>query len=192
MEISDKTLEDFVSTTINNSLVRHKVDISSAAQEYLVQVLLRFSKSIELFRKYNQGPISGYGLEPITFQFTKAAQTFGRLGVEQQRKVGDHCLFLTGFFYDFVRKDGKPMVDYHKDTGSAAYMLTGRFPFTEMAENFGDLIIVIGDLHLPQLDDERKLVDVYTRWQKTGHERYYESLLTGKGIIPQKIHSGSN
>ena len=42
--------------------------------------------------------------------------------------------------------------------------------------------MVIGDMHLPELDNEKKLLDVYQRWRKTLDERY-ASLLLAKGCI---------
>ena len=50
--------------------------------------------------------------------------------------------------------------------------------------------MVIGDLHLPQLD-EQKTLEVYERWQKT-RDRYYASLLLGKGIVPREIKIANN
>ena len=61
-----------------------------------------------------------------------------------------------------------------------------------MSREFETLYLVIGDLHLPELDTEEKVMEIYERWLKTDGDKYYESLLLGKGIVPQKIKLDSN
>ncbi|MEK6900206.1 MAG: hypothetical protein AABX05_03720 [Nanoarchaeota archaeon] len=183
--ITQEGLKDFLKESIDHSLARHKVDLSALAQEHVVAMLKEFSESEHLFVRSESGSARNV-LEPITFQYQQIHEQASFLArLEKQQQLGDHCLFLVGYFYDFVRRDGKSMIRYHARIGASAYEKTGIPPFTEMAKKFSDLCFVISDLHLPQLDEEG-LMQVYNRWIITG-DKYYKSLLTGKGINPVKV-----
>ena len=171
---------EFFTETIEQAIDRHQADVSKPVRNYLVEMLQRFLDT----------PLAHD--EPITFQYQRTLAETYRLRQQQQRELGDHCLFLVGYFYDFVRREGQSNVHYYAQIGSAAYQKAGRHPFTEMSREFETLYLVIGDLHLPELDTEEKVMEIYERWLKTDGDKYYESLLLGKGIVPQKIKLDSN
>ena len=176
-------LTSFLNQSIERAIERHKLELTPPAQQYLVEMLERFG---EAFGAYQQG-----WLAPVTFQYQRITEEANKLQrMQQQQELGDHCLFLVGYFYDFIRKQGEGQIKYHAQIGSAAYRQTGRTPFVEVGQKFGDLYLVIGDLHLPQLD-EKRTVEIYERWEET-RDRYYASLLTGKGIIPHPLKKNSN
>ena len=174
-DLDDKTLSVFLTENIRQALARHEVEVSNSAQQYLIGMLERqFAEAVQA------------GREPITFQYKRILEeTYELRRKHLTQQLGDHCLFLVGYFYDFVRKAGKGQVEYHTQIGSTAYQEAGKYPFAELSEKFTDLYLVIGDLHLPNLGEE-KIIDLYQKWLETG-DRYYESLLLGKGIVPQRI-----
>lgn len=170
--------------TIEQSLDRHKLEVSDKAKNYIITMLERFADTLKLFPEQR--------IVPITFQYRRLVEENSKLWQrELGQELGDHCLFLMGYFYDFVRRGGEGQVEYHSLIGSTAYQQTGQHPFVEIARNFNDLYLVIADLHLPELDDPKKLIQVYQKWMET-KDRYYESLLRGKGIVPQPIKKESN
>lgn len=172
---------EFFTEIIGRAFDRHQAEVSKPARNYLVEMLQQFFYA----------PLAHD--EPVTFQYQKNLEETNRLRQQQQqRELGDHCLFLVGYFYDFVRREGLSNVHYYAQIGSAAYREAGRHPFTEMSREFETLYLVIGDLHLPELDNEKKVMEIYERWLKTGGDKYYESLLLGKGIVPQKIKLDNN
>ncbi|MEK6809234.1 MAG: hypothetical protein AABY40_01035 [Nanoarchaeota archaeon] len=176
----DEKLASFLQQSIECSIERHKVELTPPAKQYLVEMLERFGETFEL---YQQG-----WLTPITFQYQHILEEASRLKrKQQQRELGDHCLFLVGYFYDFVRKHGEGQIRYHAQMGSSAYLQTEQLPLIEMGRKFNQLYLVISDLHLPQID-ETKLVEIYQRWENTKDE-YYASLLMGKGIMPRDVMS---
>ena len=171
-------LTSYLNQSIERAIERHKLELTLSARQYLVEMLERFG---ETFGVYQQG-----WLTPVTFQYQRITEEANKLQrTQQQRELGDHCLFLVGYFYDFVRSCGEGQVKYHSQIGSGAYVQTEQFPLVEIGENFSELYLVIGDLHLPSID-EKRLVEIYERWEKT-KDRYYASLLLGKGIVPQSL-----
>ncbi len=171
----------FLTETIEQAVDRHQAAVSKPVRNYLVEMLQRFFNA----------PLAHD--EPITFRYQRTLRETYRLRQQQlQRELGDHCLFLVGYFYDFVRQKGPSNVCYYSQIGSAAYQEAGKYPFTEISREFNKLYLVIGDLHLPELDNEEKVMNIYERWLETGGDKYYESLLLGKGIVPQKIKLDSN
>lgn len=180
--ISLDTLQVFLEESLTRAIDRHKLELSPSAQHYLKGMLEHFGSYFEDHDTL---------LTPITFQYLRVTEQLNKLKrTKLQRELGDHCLFLVGYFYDFVYQAGEGMIEYHTSRGSSAYKAIGIHPFTELSEKFNELYLVIGDLHLPQLS-EKKILDIYGKWLETG-DRYYESLLMGKGITPKKIRLDGN
>ncbi len=179
-------LEIFLTKTIEQSITRHQLEISEPARAYVTGMLMRFAGDFGLYQDNQEN-----WLEPITFQYQRLTEATSKLQRTQlQQDLGDHCLFLVGYFYDFVQRSGQGMVQYHLQMGSNAYQQIGKKPFVEVGQKFNELYLVIGDLHLPQLD-EKRILKIYGHWEKTS-DKYYASLLLGKGIVPKKIRKDTN
>ncbi|HLC97165.1 MAG TPA: hypothetical protein VJC21_00070 [Candidatus Nanoarchaeia archaeon] len=186
------SLKEYFLSAVEEALARRKLDASVHSRAYLVDLLASFARPEQLFRKFRYGFIEGEGLEPLGLKYFTALQDSSkRVQTTQLKDLGDQCLFLTGYFYDYVRQQGIAYVEYHYTLGSTAYASLGsrlqQEPviselFGELAGRFKDFCMVIGDMHLPELDNEKKLLDVYQRWRKTLDERY-ASLLLAKGCI---------
>ena len=174
--LSTENVRTYLCNSVDQAVERHQLDLSALAQHYLVEMLERFADTLQFMPQQR--------LEPVCFQYQRLADQMNKLQrVQLQAELGDHCLFLVGYFYDFVRSSGKAQVKYHSQIGSSAYQQTGIPLFTELARNFNDLYLVIADLHLPELDQPQKLMDIYQKWTAT-KDSYYASLLLGKGITP--------
>jgi hypothetical protein len=180
MDKTKKELHTFFEETIEGAVARHQLGVSNLARNYLIGMLDRFALTEELF------PLGQP--DTITFQYFKVLQETYKLRQQQlNQQLGDHCLFLVGYFYDFIRKQGEGQVQYYSDIGSGAYGELGTYPFAELAHKFDDLYVIIGNLHLPELNKDENVVKMYQKWQET-QDRYYESLLLAKGIVPQKVN----
>ncbi|MBI2102943.1 hypothetical protein HYT55_03835 [Candidatus Woesearchaeota archaeon] len=190
-------LTDFLADTIRDSVQRHHFPLSEAGQHYLQDMLTRFVDPNSLFQVYDLHGERRYGLKPITFQQFEAWEkalgdgTSGKeLGMQQ---VAERCLFLVGFCYDYVRRNGVGSVRFHRDTGAVAYdglgVLTGVDTFPEIAASFDACAVVVGDLHVPELKkDSQKLKKVLDRWVETRDRRY--GLLIEAALGPQNFAVG--
>lgn len=186
-------LKEHFHGAVGDAIERRGLDVSPFSRVYVVEVLSTFARPEQLFRKYRYGFVEGEGLEPLGLKYFSALQEkSSSVRFAQLKDLGDQCLFLAGYFYDLLRKHGLDYVEYHYTLGSSAYAslsqrLGQKEPaigdlFSELAHRFRDFCIVIGDLHLPALNDDQKLLAMYERWRETLDERY-ASLLVAKGCI---------
>ena len=183
---NEESLDDFLVESVNESVERRSLKTSEEIKSYLVDVLKSNIISDKVFTNYDLSGEKHYGLKPITFQMFDAKSNPGKL-----KQLGDHCLFLVGYFYDFLLDKGKGQVDFHKQVGSSAYGNFGsaiyddsgiiKNMFVDLANDFESYSEVIGDLHLHSLD-EKNILGLYDKFIVTKDKRY-SSMLYSKGII---------
>ena len=179
-------LSDFLGETIEGSVSRHGFSLSDEGKTYLRGVMEHFADAQQLFQEYDFHGKPIYGLKPITLQHFEAVAEKGRAAkTEALRTVAEQCLFLVGFCYDHIRKNGMGQVRFHSDLGAAAYdSLAQRSSadahvFPEIAEQFTAYCVVTGDLHIPELrSNPVRFKNVFDRWMKT-HDRRDELLIEG-------------
>jgi hypothetical protein len=123
-------------------------------------------------------------------RLARALQAEGSAQREALRRVGDHSLFLVGFFADSL-SNRLVDVDYYISLGGSAYgHLANRDEeafadvFGEMAEKFVPLVDVLADISdRAAIGTNRDLLRLYDRWVRTGSPRH-GNLLTEMGIMP--------
>ncbi len=183
-KMSNQELTAFLRSNIEESIDRHGFPLSSDGCDYLGDFLTRYVDATRLFREYRLEGKNVRGLKPITFQHFEA---FEEKGLAEKtvvlQNLAEECLFLVGFCYEYVRKNGLGQVRFHSDMGAAAYgslaVLTGQPVFPEVAEQFDTYSVVVGDLHIPELKkDHRRFKRVIDRWMET-RDRRYELLVEG-------------
>ena len=192
--MENDSLEMFFHQHLDESIERRKISLSDYGRIYLAKMLCDYAKSDKLFRSYQFDKIKGEGLVPITLQYLSSFNLPNSLKSLKLKELADDCLFLTGFFYDFIRKEGMEQVSYHYNLGSSAYYSLGNIAarnegnisalFFELSDRFIDLSQIIGDMHLPSLKGE-KLLEVYRKWKETKDPRYL-SLLMAKNFYPSE------
>ena len=161
-------LEQHFSKDLNRSLYSNGIKTLPSTNHYLTRMMLKFIDSEKLF----------VNSDPILIELMKAENK-----PEKLNDVGDRCLFLTGYFYDSLRKMGKGFVDYHYDVGRSAFgnlagisrLRQSREMYGEMCRLFQPLSIAIGDLHLSSLG-EKDLINIYSKWVTTKDDRYKHTL----------------
>jgi len=187
-----KQLELFFHEHVNESTERRRIDLSDYGKIYLTRMLTDYAASDKLFRAYEFEKIKGEGLVPITLQYLSSFNCPNFQKRIKLKELADDCLFLVGYFYDFIRKDGRGQVKYHYNLGTSAYQSLGNLIarernmstlFFELSDKFIDLSLIIGDVHIPSLKGE-KLLETYKKWERTKDTRYL-SLLTAaqKGLV---------
>ncbi|MBU0470799.1 MAG: hypothetical protein KKA62_01860 [Nanoarchaeota archaeon] len=172
-----KEFHDFV----EHSIQARDLDISSNAKIYLVGVLVNFSTSGNILNEYDS---------PLTFKLHESMNEKNKIvKIGKLQDIGDLCLFLTGYFPDYIQKKGEGQIDYHIGIGSTAYKAAGEFfgaddvLYKELSEKFPNLRLVVGDLRPRELYNNLSLDELYERWKRT-RDSYESSLLINKGVIP--------
>ncbi|SRR3989344_699175 len=167
------------------ALQRHGLAVSPETEGY-VEGLLRHYFSAEQFHALQKGTSSLE--ESIISKLCVPHGTSEGEKIRIFKEVADACLFTTGFFYDAAKERGS--TQFYCEIGSGAYRRVGEVQgplFLELAEHFKGLVLVIGDLWLPAMN-EKKMVELYEKWEKT-RSPYYFSLLSSLGLIPVRDDS---
>lgn len=194
--ITQSSIEDHLASSIQKSALLRHLDLSVQVQQYIANMLRSFIRTGDLFsRKTVEGKLQ---LEPVSYQYFQALSEKGVIRNLQLRRVADECLFLTGYFYDFLTSAGKGQVQFHQDIGISAYThlaegnnyrhspvpIVGG-AYGELATHFTVLSTILGDLHLPELDNPKNLLRLYERWRQVGDERQ-KDLLVAQGFLGKK------
>lgn len=169
-------LKDAFADSLRVAVQSRKLDISTWAQDYVANMLAIFVRSANLFEHSltEKGSVEHH-LPPIAISYLETQSP------EDLRRLGDRCLFLTGFLYDFIRCDGMPQVRYYGDIGSSAYLDFARSLkkhrdakplYYELAQKFWDLSEVIQGLRTAESYSRKELSDTlfkYTQEQDPRH-----------------------
>lgn len=181
MQLIKSSLAENFYEVIETSTEKRKIKITPNVKIYLVGVLMGFSTPNNPLQEYNQS---------LTFKLNESLNENNKsLKEEKLRTIGDLCLFLTGYFPDFIEKKGSGQMDYHIAIGSTAYRVAGECftlednLFQEMSKKFSNLRLVIGDIRPKKLYDNYSINQLFERWTKT-RETYEHNLLIYRGAVP--------
>jgi len=125
----------------------------------------------------------------------KARLERGPVRAGMMRDLGDHSLFVAGFFGESLGR-GAVGVSYYQDIGCAAYADLSRtlaartkqpvWPrlFRELAERFGDFVELLAAVGTrSRTDGPMALLRLYDRYLRTGSGRDRAALLR-HGLVP--------
>jgi hypothetical protein len=137
---------------------------------------------------------------PLTLVLAEALQTAGAERFSRLRGLGDHVLYVSGFFADHIECSGVAPT-FVRDVGRTAYdaaaaMLRrvggetrGPDVFDELASNFDELALVLAEvadaLRAESAKDPRSVVDLYERWMRRGSAVLAEALARA-GFVPTR------
>ena len=128
--------------------------------------------------------------EPLCTRLARAMQAAGVAQRDDLRNVGDHSLFISGFFSDSLNRSLVD-IDYYIQLGEHAYRsLARRGPhtladvFDELSDKFTEFVYVIGEVsERTSLSSNADVLRLYEKWLRTGSRRSGE-LLASRGIVP--------
>src|SRR5262249_3597179 len=120
---------------------------------------------------------------PLTLVLAEALEAAGAERFLKLRGLGDHVLYVSGFFADHIESSGVAPT-FVRSVGRTAYdaaaaMLRraggrarGPDVFDELASNFDELVLVLAEvadaLRAASANDPRSVVDLYERWARRG------------------------
>ena len=137
---------------------------------------------------------------PMILLLKDALEANGSERFRRLRGLGDHALYVSGFFADHLDRRGVQRPYVH-DLGRTAYdalaaMLRrkggetrGPDVFHELAENFEELVALVSDvadaLYAASAKDPRDILVLYERWSRRGSRALGEALVRW-GLAPTR------
>jgi hypothetical protein len=137
---------------------------------------------------------------PLSFVLREALDTVGPERFQRLRGLGDHALYVSGFFAENLERRGVEQ-RFVRELGATAYDAAGamlrrtagdmRGPdvFNELATHFDDLVALLADvsdaLYATSAHDSRSVLEVYERWSRRGSPALAEALAQW-GIAPTR------
>ena len=184
-------LQDYFRSTIDEVLLRQRVDVDPHAAHYVVNLLTLYSRSDEL---YEDGG-DCYGIRPLALMMVDAteAETVEQRNTILQR-IGDVVLFVSGFFADSMATKAVD-IDYYIHMGGNAYgslsdEVRGTFRgnafssiYGELASKFQVLVDVLNEIKEGPIKKDANLLRTYDVWLKTGSRRAM-NILKQNGVVP--------
>ena len=184
-------LQDYFRSTIDEVLLRQRVDVDPHAAHYVVNLLTLYSRSDELYE--DDGDC--YGIRPLALMMVDAteAETVEQRNTILQR-IGDVALFVSGFFADSWATKGVD-IDYYIHMGGNAYgslsdEVRGTFRgnafssiYGELASKFQVLVDVLNEIKEGPGQKDANLLRTYDVWLKTGSRRAM-NILKQNGVVP--------
>jgi hypothetical protein len=137
---------------------------------------------------------------PISFLLREALDTVGPDRFDRLRGLGDHVLYVSGFFAENLERRGVEP-GFVRELGRTAYDAAGamlrrttgdmRGPdvFDELATHFDELALLLADvadaLYATRAHDSRSVLEVYERWSRRGSPALADALARW-GIAPTR------
>lgn len=170
----------FFHELVASALDSQRVTPRPETELYLVKLLEQFMLT-ERFRG-----------EPLALMLKDALeQPLAELQRQRLREMGDHSLYVAGFFQDSLNRKLVD-VDYYIDMGGSAYQQVAaradsevsKQLYLELSEKFGSFVDVLAEVSDKTAQrTERDLLRLYEVWVRTRSERAARQLQEA-GIIP--------
>jgi hypothetical protein len=184
------TIREFFREVLTAAVRNQRVATHAMAVAYLTEVLAEFARA-ERFHDQKEG----FGDEPLAAQLCRAMQAAPDTRVALLRRLGDLCLFVSGFFSDsFNRK--LVDVDYYMQMGGGAYATIGATLrvkrggedfatlYEELAGKFDKYVDVFAEVsEQSQLSTNKGTLRLYEKWLRTSSERVGRELRE-RGVLP--------
>jgi hypothetical protein len=165
---------------VESALARQRLSANELTAFYIVHLLASFLRRDDATGEE----------QPLAARLAKALEAGG---VEQRaglKSVGDHSLFVSGFFSDSLRRKLVD-IDYYITIGGSAYHALSRVEsatfspvFAELGDKFVAFVDVLNEVsERTACATNADLLRLYERWVRTGSTRSGQLLLE-KGVIP--------
>jgi hypothetical protein len=176
--IPHSSVSEYFHEVISEALRNQGVAASAHAEFYLVNLLCEYSHS-------------SLSDEPLTLLLLEANEAEPSVRLRKLRRIGDHSLYVTGFFADSLERR-RIDADYYITLGGTAYASlarSGAQPFCEtykeLADNFPQLVEVL--MEVSQRTPTRSSTDIvqlYERYLRTGSRNAEQRLRRlGLGVV---------
>lgn len=189
---SDANVVSFFEGKVREAAITRGYDPKAPSALYVAGLLADYAKPGALSREALSRPLS--------FLLRDALDTMGPERFTRLRGLGDHALYVSGFFAESLERRGVEQ-RFVQNLGATAYDAAGamlrraggeaRGPdvFDELATHFDELVTLLADiadaLYATSAHDSRSVLDVYERWSRRRSPALAEALAQW-GIAPTR------
>jgi hypothetical protein len=187
---------EFFHSKITEASRHLKVDLEEHVEFYLVNLLTRFVAS---------STVAGDGEDfddmlstPLAFMLRRAIEAPSDKQPHLYRRLGDASLYVSGFFQDYFNKKTFD-INYYMNMGASAYEQASSLTknqirdeglqatFISLSRNFNQMVDIVAQASdSTSLQQDKDLLIIYDRWNRSGSERL-RSILEDKGIRPIRV-----
>ncbi len=188
--IESRSLKEYFMDLVREAMRRQRVDTYETTEFYIVNLLSEFVKREKL-----HGEGDPFGVEPIAFTLLRAFEVSLKERFTLLKRIGDTSLFVSGFFFESLRRRVVG-ADYYMTIGENAYAHLASLTkwkgdtevlstlFQELAEKFIPFVEVLSEVReKTSFTPPDDTLLIYERWFRTKGRKYME-LLEKRGIIP--------
>lgn len=173
-------IDSYFEEIVRDAMRARSVKATEAAEHYIVGVLADYARG---------GKAKPVPDEPFTFQLRDALEERGAQRFERLRSIGDHVLYVLGFFGGAVKRRGADP-EYVMSVGSSAYghasammrmcgTAVGHDVLNELAERYDRFVAVMAEVAEcanAGAQNDASVLRLYERWQATGSPRLAATL----------------
>jgi hypothetical protein len=185
--LTRKNLYDYFSDNVSRVNAQRQLELSMNAIRYLSAMLVELSKTEKVF-PWN---------EPTTLTelHCQAGVADPRKALHLYRQLGDHALYISGFFSESLERKVVG-VEYYANMGGSAYhraagltSLAGELValsqiFDELSQRFRECVGILSEVsEMDRQDSPEDIVRLYERWLTTKDEHTAERL-SALGLLP--------
>lgn len=186
---------EYFQDVVQSAVVNQQFPASDESVVYLVNLLVNFLRSENLFDKTPDG----LTIKPLAMLYEEALSANSEKGrVQALQRLGDLALFISGLFANSL---GRCLVDvdYYISMGGNAYGYLAvsnrlsvrsqalKIVFDELSEKFSGYVDILAEVgEESQISSNADIMRLYEIWQCTGSKRI-ANRLQDLGIQPVKI-----
>lgn len=183
--IVSANIREYFHDQLGAALAKQAVKIDHTTSVYLVDLLTAYTHARALFEETDDG----LQIRPLAMQYADAVNA--PTATEKRtalRRLGDVALFISGLFSGSLNRKLVD-IDYYIAMGGTAYGYVHdlvephadgrdrRGLFAELADNFSDLVDVLGEVgDRSNLRSNGDVLRIYELWLRTGSSRAYDKL----------------
>jgi hypothetical protein len=178
----NETPAEYFKELVESALQHQRLEAQELTSFYLVNLLSGFVHLDDAATSTDE--------EPLGIKLARALQDGGSRQRDGLKRVGDHSLFISGFFADSLNRRLVD-VDYYISLGEYAYGSLARQSddafsdvFDELAAKFAGFVDVLGEVsERTALTSNADLLRLYGKWLRTRSRRSGD-LLAARGLVP--------
>src|SRR3989338_8083178 len=200
--LSFENLAEYFKDLVEKEIDRQKTHVSAEVSFYLVNLLTHFFKTEKLYTKDTEG---NFVEIPLALILSKALNADTGEKIQLFKKLGDHSLYVSGFFSESIHHKAIDM-DYYVNMGENAYNELSYLMkaikhnealaliYHELSQKFIKLTDVLAEVReASRITSNKDLLKMYEHWIATKSQRIEKKLIK-EGIIPitsadeKKVH----